>query len=116
MLVCHPHPLGGGTLRAPTGVAVDPSGALYVSDAGSGSVQRLAAGGQPLPSWGAGLSTPGGLAVDPVGVAYVADTGTSSVVSFSLDGRPRDRFTGAGTDAGPLSGPGALAVDLLGDV
>ena len=75
---------GGAFVTAPSGVAVDAAGNLYVSDGNSNNVQELPAGGGPgseavtlnFP----GLSSPSGLALDAAANLYVADSGNSRVL------------------------------------
>ncbi len=61
-------------LSAPAGVAVDATGAVYVTDEGTGAVRRLPAGAlmsTALPF--AGVEQPHGVAVDTAGTVYVTD-------------------------------------------
>lgn len=95
--------VGAGTLNAPTGVAVDSTGHLYVSDTlnhrvlgwenvasfQNGAAAVLVLGQQNFQSTipngigSKGLNAPGGLAVDPLtGNLYVADVGNNRVVRF----------------------------------
>ena len=95
--------VGPATLNAPTGVAVDSSGHLYVSDTlnhrilgwdnvasfQNGAAAVLVLGQQNFQSTvpdgigSKGLNSPGGLAVDPLtGNLYVADVRNNRVVRF----------------------------------
>ena len=70
-------------LNAPTGVAVDAAGDLYVADWGNNRVLKLAAGSTTqtvLPF--TGLNGPDGVAVDTAGNLYVADTNNNRVVKL----------------------------------
>ncbi len=83
----------------PYGIALDPHGALYVSDAGDnnrirvlrtdGTLATLAGGvegfqdGQGV---GARFNTPSGLALDATGNVYVADTGNHAIRKVTPDG------------------------------
>jgi sugar lactone lactonase YvrE len=72
---------GPGQLDAPIGIAVHPSGDIYVADLGNGRVQRLSADGKFLDFWPAAGSQPLALrqvsdvAVGPSGKVYALDAG-----------------------------------------
>jgi len=120
----------------PYGLAWDPHGTLYVSDAGDndrirvvhadGSVTTLAGGTEGFAD-GQGASarfnTPSGLALDAVGNLYVADTGNHAirkvtpggvVTTLAGDGQPGWR-DGPGAQA-RFDGPMGLAIDAAGRV
>src|SRR5271169_5021980 len=95
--------VGAATLNSPSGVAIDSSGHLYVTDTlnhrvlgwenvasfQNGTSAALVLGQQnfqqtvPNGIGSKGLNSPGGLAVDPTtGNLYVADVGNNRVVRF----------------------------------
>ena len=82
--------VGFGTafITAPTGVAIDAAGDLYVSDGASNLVEEFPAatgpGSEPVVLNLPGLNAPAGLALDSVGNLYVADSANSRVL---LDNR-----------------------------
>ena len=104
----------------PYGIALDPHGALYVSDAGAtdrirvlrtdGTVATLAGGSEGFQDGqgaAARFDTPSGLALDATGNLYVADTGNHAIRKVTPDGVVT---TLAGTGApGWRDGPGAQA-------
>ena len=75
---------GSAPISKPTGVAVDAAGNVYVSDAGSNTVQVLPGGSgpgsEPFTLGFTGLNSPSGLTLDASNNVYVADTGNSRIV------------------------------------
>ncbi len=120
----------------PYGLALDPHGALYVSDGGDndrirvlrpdGSVATLAGGVEGFQNGqgaAARFDTPSGLALDAIGNLYVADTGNHAIRKVTPDGvvttlagngKPGYR-DGPGAQA-QFDGPMGLAVDAAGRV
>ena len=107
----------------PYGLALDPHGALYISDGGANDrIRVLRPDGSAWPRWPAAsrrlrgpgrapprlrFSTPSGLALDATGNLYVADTGNHAIRKVTPDGVVT---TLAGTGApGFRDGPGAQA-------
>ena len=131
-------PVSGLALNAPRGVAVDPSGNVYISDTGAncirkvdtaGNVTRVAGGGATTTcgtttATAVSLSSPSGLDVDSTGNVYIADTGRSCIRMVSSTGTvTRVAGGGATTTCGTttasavsLSGPLDVDVDSSGDV
>jgi sugar lactone lactonase YvrE len=70
------------------GVAVSPTGIVWVSDTANGVIRGYDGGGAPLGiTIGQGqLSQPHGLATDSAGSIYVADTGNRRIVKFGPAG------------------------------
>jgi len=135
---------GGGTslaeLYAPTGLALDAAGNLYIADTQNHRIRMLTPGGLISTVAGSGasgfsgdggaataaeLNVPSAVAVDASGNIYIADTGNNRVRLVTTDG---NIATIAGTgDAGyngdsgaaldmALYNPGGLAVDGQGNV
>jgi sugar lactone lactonase YvrE len=62
----------GDTFNAISGIAIDPSGNLFVADGGNQSVKQIAPDGT-ITTLSAGLGFPAGMAVDSAGNLYFAD-------------------------------------------
>lgn len=91
--------------NAPTAIAVDARGNLYVCDTGNHTIRKVSptglvttvAGlaGSPGASDGTAgsvrLSSPGGIAIDANGTIYIADTGNHRVVIAHVSTPPLDR-------------------------
>jgi len=113
---------GPGAFNRPEAIAVDPSGTVFVADAGNDRVVKLSPSGSVLASWGhtggAGGSfrSPGGIGLDAAGDVYVADTNNNRVQVFNGEGRWLRAWGNRGTAAGQFSQPTALAVGCEGDV
>ncbi|MCB5908288.1 NHL domain-containing protein [Streptomyces pinistramenti] len=130
-------PAVSAKLQHPYEVAVDTTGALYVSEyshrvrkiTADGKISTVAGtgtksfGGDCGPAVSAQLNTPRGVAVDSVGAVYIADSENQRVRKVSADGKICT-VAGTGTkgfsgDDGPataaqLDGPFGVAVDSTG--
>ena len=91
----------GRPFHRPTGVAIAPSGELYVSDGYSGSwVHRFSEEGELIGSWGGSGAGPGqfdlphGVCVGRDGRVWVADRGNGRIQVFSPDGEFLTQWTG----------------------
>jgi DNA-binding beta-propeller fold protein YncE len=107
-------------LEQPSGVAVDPSGDVFIAntDGGSsdiGEIDELTPGGTQTALAFTGLNYPFGVALDAAGDVFVANTGGGSSGIGEID-----ELTPAGTQTTlPFTGlyaPKAVAVDAAGDV
>ena len=109
--------------HAPTGVAVDAAGRVYVADGFNdrirviehGVVRTLAGDGRPGFEDGPGVTarfdTPSGVAVDAAGIVWVADTGNNAVRSITADGVTTTLAPyGDQPDAAPAT-PVSIAID-----
>ena len=106
----------GVTLVNPTGLVVDGTGYLYIADAGTNSIVRVAPdqtsattltlGGLGLP-----LANPGGLAVDLSHNLYIADAGNNRIVSLAL---VSGQATPVAVSGLSLSNPSGIAVSPSG--
>jgi signal peptidase I len=125
------------SLADPSGLAVDPSGALIVADTGRDCVRRLTAttttrvagggttsGCATTTAAGVSLADPLGVAVDAAGAVYVADTGRNCVrkvvgttVTVVVGGGTTNACTASTTStAVRLNGPQGVAVAPDGTV
>ena len=104
----------GSGLNAPTGVAVDAAGNLWVTNSGSNSVSKLSHTGAPLSGttgFTAGpLSAPTAIAIDTAGNAWVANAGNSTLTKLTPTGTP-STYSGGG-----LASPSSVAIDGLGAI
>jgi sugar lactone lactonase YvrE len=120
----------------PNGIALDGSGALYVSDWHSGTIRRIVPSGTNwvvstiatglLNSFG-GVSGPSGLAVDSAGRVFFAEAGRQTVrmvvrtntswVVAAVAGLANTRGTGDGTNTtARFNSPDRLAIDGAGNI
>ena len=119
-----------GSLSGPAGLAFDANGNLWVANATSSTVVRLAASqlaasGSPTPAVTLGatngsLDGPFCLAFDASGNLWVTNTNASTVVEFTASqlaasGSPTPAVTLSATN-GSLSAPSGLAFDASGDL
>ena len=99
------------SISGPIGIAFDGStGAMYVSNAGSDTVQVFDRGGKHAGALPGPLGSPRGVAVDSSGRVYVADMDGGAVHAFDRGG------SSAGALPGPLGSPLGVAVDSSGNV
>ena len=134
-------PASEAQLRAPTGVAVDGAGNLYIVDRSNNRIRKVDAagtittvagtgerrfGGDGGPASEAQLNYPLGVAVDGAGNLYIADTGNSRIRKVDATGTittvagtgERGGFSGDGGPAtqAQLSQPASVAVDGAGNL
>ncbi len=113
-------PASLASFNGPGGVAIDPSGNVYVTDVLNNRVRKITAGGMVSsigsgiaaatdgPSTSAAFIGPKGVAADATGNIYVADTGTNRIRKIAPDGLVS---TVAGTgERGSTDGPAAVAL------
>jgi DNA-binding beta-propeller fold protein YncE len=104
---------GNGQFNSPSGVAVDPSGNVYVADYGNHRIQKFNPNGSFITQWG----SPGdsyfaqSVAVDPSGNVYVVANETT-IKKFD----PKGNLITAWEDSFECLGSGQIATDSLGNV
>jgi DNA-binding beta-propeller fold protein YncE len=132
-------PAAASALAAPTGLAVDGQGDLFIADSGNNVVVEVAASGalsvvagdgkqgqpSPGPAGASALDKPTGLVARPQGGLFIADSGNNVVEELSPTGE-LSVVAGVAGNTGPptvgparrsaLSSPDGVAVNLAGDL
>lgn len=132
------------SLNGPTGVALDPSGNLYISDSGNNTIREVnsstgiistVAGngvgdagysGDGGSAVNAQLNSPNGIAVDSKGNLYIADSqnnvirqvaaGTGIITTIAGNGSAGNTGDGVAATGAELSYPTGVAADQLGNL
>jgi streptogramin lyase len=102
----------------PEGIAVDPSGNVWVADYGAFSIIELSSGGQAVAtvSTASAGNSPRGIVVDSAGVVWTANYLGNSITSLNgSTATLRSPSVGFGLDA-PLHEPYGIAVDASGNL
>ncbi len=113
---------GNGQFDFPEGVAVAPSGDIYVADTENDRIQHFDASGSFIGKWGSpGNQTgqfdrPVGVTVDQAGNVYVAEYGNSRIQKFGPTGAFIQVFAGDIPIPGIMRNPSDLAVDAVGNM
>jgi DNA-binding beta-propeller fold protein YncE len=107
----------------PEGIAVAPSGKVYVTDRANARVEEFSETGGYTTKWGSGGSEPGqfwfaeGVAVASNGNVYVADAGNNNVQEFSSSGSSLiARWGSEGSGEGQFHCPQGIAIGPNNDV
>jgi tripartite motif-containing protein 71 len=114
--------LGPGQAHAPTGIAVDSAGNVYVADSATNRVLKLSRAGKVTGSFGtegsgAGqLENPSAVTVDANGNVYVSDVGNRRVVKFSPSGTSLGVWNTAPDGTALFLQPQGITVDARGSV
>jgi DNA-binding beta-propeller fold protein YncE len=104
-------------LFAPTNLALDSQGQLYVSDIGGFFVKKFDPEGKYLRTYGRSGDRPGefarpkGVAVDREGRLYVVDAASQAIQIFDAEGRLLLHFGEPGGSAAPLDLPAQVIID-----
>jgi tripartite motif-containing protein 71 len=113
---------GAGAFNHPQGVAVAPSGDVYVADTDNNRVVELSPVGAFIATWGSKgttdgrFNTPTSLAVSAADNVYVLDSENNRAQEFNASGRFLAKWGVRGTGPGEFSQPKAIAVGCEGDV
>ncbi len=97
-----------GGFSQPTGIAVDASGAIYVSDSFGNDITKIANG--TFTTWGSGFSNPSAIVFDAAGNLYVADAGHNAIKEVKAVN------AGTVTVATGFNGPTGVAIDAAGNI
>lgn len=115
-------------LYYPTGIALDPSGDLYVSDMYNHRIQKwkpgatvgiTAAGGNGFGYGPSQLEEPGKIDIDSQGNLYIADTGNNRIQKWEYGGLTGTTVAGGnglGSELNQLYNPFGIAVDNDGTI
>ncbi len=104
------------------GIAVAPSGDVYVADPECDTITEFSATGEDVDRFGSyghgngDLEGPEGVVVGATGKVYVADTKNNRVEEFTENGKYRSQFGQEGTENGDLKAPYGLVVAASGEV
>ncbi len=119
---------GHFALHSHLSVAVDSLGNVYVSDEDNSRIQKFDGNGMFLLKWGGKgsgdgqfgenqyWSGPQGIAVDGQGNVYVADPANYRIEKFDSNGNFLSQLGSRGTADGQFLAPGAVTVDLHGNI
>src|SRR6476469_3962045 len=106
-----------GQFLYPMGIAVDPSGNVFISDNGNNQIQKFDSNGHFLAKWGTNgtangqFISPEGIAVDPSGNVFISDNGNNRVQKFDSNGNFLAKWGTNGTANGQFISPEGIAVD-----
>ncbi|AQS94908.1 hypothetical protein BXQ17_12820 [Polaribacter sp. BM10] len=106
-----------------TGIAVDASGNVFVSDEGNHNIKKITPSGTVSTFVGSNLSYPAGIAFDNLGYLYVVDRGNNMIKKVSPAGVV-SAFAGSGTmglqdgqgSLAQFSNPRGIALDAVGNI
>jgi hypothetical protein len=104
-----PGPATSSELQGPFGVAMGPSGNVYIGDTNNHEVEKVTPSGT-LSVVVSSLSNPTGIAFDAAGNMYVADSGDNQIIKVTPSGTS-SVFAGTGTFGASTPGP-ATSSDL----
>lgn len=105
-------PLATAELNAPYGIAVGPSGDVFIADSEAQSIKRWSPTNNSITTLiNSGLSYPAGVATDAAGNVYLADTLNGAIKKWTAANNSVSTLLASG-----LSNPYGIAVDAAGNV
>jgi hypothetical protein len=107
--------LAGKGFNAPSALAADSSGNLYVADTGNHRIRRVEAGSRivtTVAGQDAALKHPTGLALDGLGNLYVADTGNHRIRRIEISSGTIETVAGTGEAGFSVDGEIATSASL----
>ena len=113
---------GPGEFKDPIGVAIGPSGDIYVTDTGNNRIQRFRPDGAFVSGWGergdklGQLDRPMHAVFAPDGYLYVAEYLNDRIQVFTENGKAVRALGRSGTEPGTFDAPGGVAVASNSDV
>jgi tripartite motif-containing protein 71 len=114
--------VGDGQFMAPTGIALDSSDNVYVTDLSRNNIQKFTSDGQFITKWGTQgvgdgqFMAPTGIALDSSDNVYVTQLGSAYVQKFTSDGQFITKWGTRGSNDGQFGNPGGIAVDQSSNV
>ena len=113
--------LSGAGLNAPSALAADASGNIWIANSGGNTVTEFAHTGSPLSGTGytASLNAPSAIAFASDGTVWVTNKGNNTVSRLTSAGTPYGGGGGVNSGSAPYSGgglnlPQSIAFDSLG--
>ena len=110
------------TLVEPSGMAVDSSGKVYITDRNVHLIKIYTIDGDIIDTVGSNgieegqFSFPGSIAFDDSGNFYVIDSGNHRIQKFSNDGTFITKWGSQGSGDGQLNNPSGITTDSTGNV
>ncbi|MHB8521737.1 MAG: chitobiase/beta-hexosaminidase C-terminal domain-containing protein [Limisphaerales bacterium] len=76
-------PAATASFNAPVGLAVDPTGNIYIADSKNNAIRKLDVANNVTTVVGSGLSGPSAVALDTAGLFYIADTRHHTIQTYN---------------------------------
>jgi len=108
--------------HSPCGIAMDPSGNVYVVNMSNQTLHKYTASGKFISGWGAKtssthpLSGPYGIAISKDGYLYITDIYNNYVKKYTSSGQFVLEWGGFGNKNGQLDRPSGIAIDRTGNI
>jgi len=113
---------GDGQFSNPWGVAVDPSGNIYVTDQSNSRVQKFTNTGTFTSKFGTAgsgdgqFNNPKGICIDSSGTIYVVESSGNRVQKFDSSHTFVTKWGSVGSGSGEFSGPWWVVFDSAGNI